>query len=92
MSRDEILEKYKELSLMYKKSDDVKDFEADVAPAIKELGITSIPYYGLSRGFLTGKYRKGVEVQSMRAQGTLEYQNDRGWAILETVEKIAKQS
>lgn len=28
---NEILEKYKELSLMYKKSDDVKDFEADVA-------------------------------------------------------------
>lgn len=28
---NEILDKYKELSLMYKKSDDVKDFEADVA-------------------------------------------------------------
>jgi len=27
----EILEKYKELSLMYKKNDDVKDFEVDVA-------------------------------------------------------------
>ena len=65
------------------------EFENDVLPAIKELGITSIPFYGLSRGFLTGKYRKGITVESMRAQGVLEYQNDRGWAILEAVEKIA---
>ncbi len=68
-----------------------EEFEGEVAPAIKELGITSIPYYGLSRGFLTGKYRKGVTVESMRAQGTLDYQNDRGWAILESVEKIANE-
>jgi aryl-alcohol dehydrogenase-like predicted oxidoreductase len=60
-----------------------------MAPTLQELGISSIPYFGLARGFLTGKYRKGVEVESVRAKGVEIYQNEHGWSILERLERIA---
>ena len=67
------------------------DFENDVARGIEGLGIHSIPYYGLARGFLSGKYQPGITVDSMRAGGAAEYQNERGWATLKAVESIAKE-
>jgi aryl-alcohol dehydrogenase-like predicted oxidoreductase len=70
---------------------DRQPFEGDVAPAVAELGMTSLPYYGLARGFLTGKYRPGVVVESARAVGAAEYQTDRGWAVLAKLEEIAKE-
>lgn len=70
---------------------DRQPFESDVASAVKELGITSIPYYGLARGFLTGKYRPGVSVESMRAGGVEEFKTERGWAVLSTLEEISQE-
>jgi aryl-alcohol dehydrogenase-like predicted oxidoreductase len=70
---------------------DRQPFEDDVAPVLKELGITSLPYYGLARGFLTGKYRPGVAVESARAAGAADYQTDRGWAVLAKLDEIAKE-
>ncbi|MGA1670695.1 MAG: aldo/keto reductase, partial [Candidatus Nanopelagicaceae bacterium] len=67
------------------------DYEKNMIPTLKELEISSIPYFGLARGFLTGKYRRGVSVDSVRAQGVQAYQNDHGYAILERLEKIAKE-
>ncbi|MEN9324755.1 MAG: hypothetical protein RL414_509 [Actinomycetota bacterium] len=69
---------------------DREPFESDVATAVKELGMTSIPYYGLARGFLTGKYRPGISVESMRAGGVEEFKTDRGWAVLNKLENIAE--
>jgi len=70
---------------------DRAEFEGDVAQGINGLGIHSISYYGLARGFLSGKYQPGKAVDSMRAGGAAEYQNDRGWATLKEVEKIAQE-
>jgi aryl-alcohol dehydrogenase-like predicted oxidoreductase len=70
---------------------DRAEFEGDIAQGINGLGIHSISYYGLARGFLSGKYQPGVTVDSMRAGGAAEYQNDRGWATLNEVEKIAQE-
>jgi len=70
---------------------DRAEFEGDIAQGINGLGIHSISYYGLARGFLSGKYQPGVTVDSMRAGGAAEYQNDRGWATLKEVEKIARE-
>jgi aryl-alcohol dehydrogenase-like predicted oxidoreductase len=70
---------------------DRQPFEGDVAPAVEQLGITSVPYYGLARGFLTGKYRPGVVVESVRAGGVAGYQTDRGWKVLETIDSVAKE-
>lgn len=67
------------------------EYESSMIPTLEELGISSIPYFGLARGFLTGKYREGVKVDSVRAKGVETYQNERGWSIIERIERIAKE-
>jgi aryl-alcohol dehydrogenase-like predicted oxidoreductase len=68
-----------------------EEYERTMIPVLEKLEISSIPYFGLARGFLTGKYRKGVTVDSIRAQGVEAYQNERGWSIVDRLEKIAKE-
>jgi aryl-alcohol dehydrogenase-like predicted oxidoreductase len=52
--------------------------------------IGCFPYYGLARGFLTGKYRPdGPRVQSARSAGALAYLDDRGVAVLDALAEIA---
>ena len=49
-----------------------------------------MPYYGLAKGFLTGKYRDGgAAVDSPRAEGAREYLDDRGRAVLAVLDEIA---
>ena len=52
--------------------------------------ISILPFYGLARGFLTGKYRKGVSVESVRVEGVAEYQTDRGYAVVDALTEIAR--
>jgi aryl-alcohol dehydrogenase-like predicted oxidoreductase len=66
------------------------EFEGSQAPLLAQNSITCIPYFGLARGFLTGKYRAGVTVDSMRAGGVAEYQNDKGYAVVNALEEISK--
>ena len=66
-----------------------KDYEHDSAPALNELGISGIPFFGLARGFLTGKYREGVTVESVRAGGVTEYANEQGWELLSRMDMVA---
>ena len=49
-----------------------------------------LPFYGVARGFLTGKYRPGTTVESVRASGVEGYANDRGWNTLAKLEEIGK--
>ena len=68
-----------------------RTYENSLMPTLKSNGLSQIPFYGLARGFLTGKYRKGKTVESIRANGVnTSYANDRGWAILEKLDQIAK--
>jgi aryl-alcohol dehydrogenase-like predicted oxidoreductase len=67
------------------------EYETTMIPTLQELEISSIPYFGLARGFLTGKYRKGVTVDSVRAKGVENYQNDHGYETVDRLEKIAKE-
>jgi aryl-alcohol dehydrogenase-like predicted oxidoreductase len=68
-----------------------RDYETGLMPTVKKKGLSQIPFYGLARGFLTGKYRPGVSVESVRATGVANsYANDRGWAMLEKLDQIAK--
>ena len=68
-----------------------RDYEKTLAPILKANGLSQIPFYGLARGFLTGKYRRGVSVESVRATGVANsYANDRGWAMLDKLDQIAK--
>ena len=61
-----------------------------MAPALKDLGLSGIPFFALARGFLSGKYRKGATVESVRAGGVESYLNDAGYALLEKLDVLAK--
>ena len=66
------------------------EFETNQAPLLAQNSITCIPYFGLARGFLTGKYRAGVTVDSLRAGGVTEYQSEKGYAVVSALEEISK--
>ena len=66
------------------------EFEGNQAPLLAQNSITCIPYFGLARGFLTGKYRAGVTVDSLRAGGVTEYQSEKGYAVVSALEEISK--
>jgi aryl-alcohol dehydrogenase-like predicted oxidoreductase len=67
------------------------EYEGEMSLTVAELGISNIPYYGIARGFLSGKYRPGVtDVDSLRAQGALEHATEKNFAILAAMDEIAK--
>jgi aryl-alcohol dehydrogenase-like predicted oxidoreductase len=65
-------------------------FEFEQADVVTSNGISALPFYALARGFLTGKYRKGVTVDSIRAGGVTDYQTDRGWGVVDALTDIAR--
>jgi aryl-alcohol dehydrogenase-like predicted oxidoreductase len=68
-----------------------RDYEKNLRDTVAKNGLSEIPFYGLARGFLTGKYRPGVTVESVRANGVAtSYVNERGWALLKKLDEIAK--
>jgi aryl-alcohol dehydrogenase-like predicted oxidoreductase len=66
-------------------------YEAELAGVCARHGLACIPYFGLARGFLTGKYRRdGEQVDSTRAAGVREaYFNERGFAVLDALDEVA---
>ncbi|CAB4545753.1 unannotated protein [freshwater metagenome] len=67
-------------------------YEGEMQQVVAELGISNLPFYGIARGFLTGKYRPGItEVDSKRAAGAREYANDKNYAVLAAMDVIAKE-
>ena len=65
------------------------EYEGGDAPLLEREGIPSLPYFGLARGFLAGKYRPDVEVSSVRSGGVERYRNERGYAVLAVLDEIA---
>ncbi|XVQ08839.1 aldo/keto reductase [Spirillospora sp. CA-255316] len=56
----------------------------------REHGLAAVPYYGLASGFLTGKYRAGVKVDSARAKKAgLHLATERGRRVLAVLDEIA---
>lgn len=67
-----------------------RDVERKLVPALEELGVAEVPYSSLASGFLTGKYRPGVEVGSPRAEDAAAYLEDpRNLALLDVLDEIA---
>ncbi len=65
-------------------------YEGAMAQTLADLGISNMPFYGIARGFLTGKYRPGItEVDSKRAAGAREYANDKNYAVLAAMDEIS---
>ena len=67
-----------------------RDFENTLKPSLEQHGLSELPYFGLARGFLTGKYRPGKRVTSVRSGGLSGYQNERGWALLAQLDVLSK--
>ncbi len=66
-------------------------FEIEAMPLCKHHGLGVMPYSPLACGFLTGKYRRGVTVDSLRAREVRElYANDRGFVLNDELEKIGR--
>ncbi len=66
-------------------------YEGELAAVCERNGLACIPYFGLARGFLSGKYRRdGEQVDSPRAEGVRQsYFNERGFAVLGALDEIA---
>jgi aryl-alcohol dehydrogenase-like predicted oxidoreductase len=74
-------------------------YEAEQAPVVEREGLVCYPYFGLAKGFLTGKYRpEGGDVDTgaasgtmanARAEGARSYLDDRGVALLGVLDDIA---
>lgn len=64
-------------------------YEQGLRPVVEAYGISNLPYYGLARGFLTGKYATGTAVESVRAPGASAYIGDRGDRVLAALRAVA---
>jgi aryl-alcohol dehydrogenase (NADP+) len=65
-------------------------YEREYAPIVAEHNLACLPYYGLAKGFLTGKYRAGgPEVDSPRSKGALAYLDARGERVLAALDEVA---
>jgi aryl-alcohol dehydrogenase-like predicted oxidoreductase len=61
-----------------------------VLPNLLSLGVIELPYSALANGFLTGKYRPGIEVESSRAGSASKYLDDpKNVTLLGTLDVIA---
>jgi len=66
------------------------EFEKQYLPLVQEYGIGVISYFSLAAGFLTGKYRSEADLyKSPRGARVKKYLNDKGTAILQTLDQIA---
>lgn len=50
-----------------------RGIETELMPTQLERGVVQLPYSSLASGFLTGKYRSGAPVDSVRAEGASAY-------------------
>ncbi|MFF7210751.1 aldo/keto reductase [Streptomyces sp. NPDC008238] len=70
-----------------------EQYEGGAVPlreVVEAHGLASVPYFGLARGFLTGKYRPGVTVDSARAAGAGAYlDSERGPRVLAALDEVA---
>jgi aryl-alcohol dehydrogenase-like predicted oxidoreductase len=64
-------------------------YEGELQDAVAGLGMGALPYYGLARGFLTGKYRAGEIIDSPRAEGASKYVGQTGDRVLGALEQVA---
>jgi aryl-alcohol dehydrogenase-like predicted oxidoreductase len=66
------------------------DYEHGLQAVCREHGLACVPYFGLARGFLTGKYRSGdLAAKSDRPDAGVEYANEQGFAVLAVLDEIA---
>jgi aryl-alcohol dehydrogenase-like predicted oxidoreductase len=66
-------------------------YEGELQNTVTELGMGALPYFGLARGFLTGKYRAGEIIDSPRAEGAAQYVGKKGDRVLRALRTVARE-
>jgi aryl-alcohol dehydrogenase-like predicted oxidoreductase len=64
-------------------------YEDELRDVVAAHGIGVLPYFALAKGFLTGKYRPGEQVDSPRAKGAAAYVGERGDRVLAALRQVA---
>ncbi|WP_236790528.1 aldo/keto reductase [Amycolatopsis sp. GM8] len=65
-------------------------YETDVLPLVQREGLSTLPYFALAKGFLTGKYRsRETDSGSPRNEGAIAYLDHRGERVLEVLDDIS---
>ena len=71
---------------------DRTEYEAELEPLCLEQGLGVICYFGLAKGFLTGKYRSRADLgKSPRGDGITDYLDARGTRILAALDEVAAE-
>ena len=65
------------------------EYEPEYAELVAREGLAVLPYWSLASGFLTGKYRDGTTVDSVRAGGASRHLHDRGRRVLAALDAVA---
>lgn len=68
-----------------------EEFESEIAEICAKYRIGVIPYSPLAGGFLTGKYRRGVTPDSVRAKGLQHACTEQNFALIDEMEKLANE-
>ncbi len=73
---------------------DRERFEREFQPIALEHGLAVIPFFGLAKGFLSGKYRAVGDIEGRpRAAGLKRYfEGDRGMRILAALDEVAART
>ena len=65
------------------------DYEGALRQVCLQERLSCLPYFALANGFLTGKYRQGSTVDSVRASDATRHLDARGRRVLATLEEVA---
>jgi aryl-alcohol dehydrogenase-like predicted oxidoreductase len=85
------LPRYESLQPLFNLYDRV-DYEKELEPLCRQKGLGVISYFSLASGFLTGKYRSEDDLSKRaRADMVKKYLNERGFRIIEALDKVAQQ-
>lgn len=69
-----------------------ENYETNLEPVCMAHKLGVISYFSLASGFLTGKYRAEKDLsKSQRGERVKKYMNDRGFRILEALDRVADQ-
>jgi len=83
--------RYESLQPLFNLYDRV-DYEKELEPLCREKGLGVISYFSLASGFLTGKYRSKDDLsKGARGDFVKKYLNERGFRIIETLDRVAQQ-
>jgi len=73
-----------------------RDVEYELVPLCEDQGLGLTPWSPLAAGFLSGKYPRGSKAledgrRNREQQNFLQFDEDKGYAILDEVQRIAKE-